>query len=287
MEQRRLGDTFVSALGLGGAQWSLSDSRIDQESEALLRLALENGVTSVDTAAAYTTPDMDSHNEKLIARVLRDYVGDVVVGTKGGHYRLGDTWPIDGSPTGIRTNCEASLRALEVTELDLFYLHKPDPKVPFEDSVAALEELRLEGKVRRTGVSNVTAQQLAVALSMTPLSAVQNEFSPYARHGAELMRMCAELSIAFLIYSPLGGPNRTNSLAETLPSTNAAAAAKGLSLESVVLSWELAASPAVIPIIGASKRGSLMNSLTAATIELDEEIRDAIARDLGRIDGTD
>lgn len=280
MEQRALGDRCVSALGMGGAQWSLSASADDQQSEALLLLALRNGVTYIDTATAYTTAEAASHNEKLIARVLSRNDFDVVVGTKAGHFRDGSSWFIDGRPESIRAHCEASLTALGVGELDLLYLHKPDPLVPFEDSVGELENLRREGKTVRTGISNVSRAQFEIATTITPLSAIQNPFSPFNRQGVDLMRACERVNVAYFAYSPLGGEGRPSSLESVLPETNRVALKKHVSLQSVILSWELALSPVVIPIIGASRKETLLDALTASPELLDEELRRALEADL-------
>jgi len=278
--QRAIGDRQVGAIGLGGAAWSLGTNRDDVAAESLLTSAIELGVSYIDTAAAYTTADASSHNERLIARVLARAPHPVVVGTKGGHFREGNRWPVDGRPAAIRANCEASLRALGVNQLDLYFLHKPDPAVPFADSVGALEELRLEGKVRFTGVSNVSADQVDEALAITPLAAIQNNFSPFRINDLELMRRCTKAQLAYMIYSPLGGPQRPRNLRQALPNASRWADERACSIESVILAWELWVSPAAIPIVGASRIDTLRDSLSSTELEVDEILFDAISKDL-------
>ena len=134
MRSRWIGDRAVGALGLGTASLSLVEDADDAGSERLIELAIENGVSYLDTAAAYTRAGVAAHSERMIARVLKRTSADVMVGTKGGHYRDDAIWPVDGRPESIRANCIASLRALETACLDLYFLHKPDLEVDFEDT---------------------------------------------------------------------------------------------------------------------------------------------------------
>jgi aryl-alcohol dehydrogenase-like predicted oxidoreductase len=281
MIQRTIGDVSVGAIGLGGASWSLAAELDEARSEATIEAALDAGVTYFDTAAAYTTADEGAHNERLIARALqrlgRD---DVLVGTKGGHYRDGNTWPIDGRPESIRRDCEASLVALGLDALPLYFLHWPDPQVDFVDSIGALEELRLEGKVVRTGASNVSAEQLALALGVSPLSAIQNNFSPFNLADRDLIDECARLDIAYVVYSPLGGSNRKTPLRVALPATARRADDLGVSIEQLVLAWELSLSDRVIPVSGSTRPASIRDSAAAADLTLDDQTIAAIDDDL-------
>ena len=275
--QRSIGDRRVSAIGLGGASLTFDPAVSDAAAEEVIETALASGITFIDTAAVYTLSDGISDNEKLIARVLaRSDSSDVFVATKGGHYRVDGTWPIDGRPDSIVANCEASLRTLGVSELDLYFLHWPDPDVPFEESVGAIEELRVAGKVRRTGVSNVDLAQFEVARSITPLSAVENPFSPFALSSRTLIAECEKFGVAFTNYSPLGGPNRPVGLATALPRTGRRAADLDISLESLVLAWELAISSAVIPITGSTRVASLLDSVSATELVLEDAVFELI-----------
>jgi aryl-alcohol dehydrogenase-like predicted oxidoreductase len=288
VNQRRIGSGVdvieVGAIGLGGASWSLADVVDVAGAEATIAAALDAGVTYIDTAAAYTTADEGAHNEKLIAGTLRRLGRtDVLVGTKGGHYRTGNTWPIDGRPESIRRDCEASLAALGVDALPLYFLHWPDPEVDFATSMGTLEELRQEGKIVRTGASNVTAEQLAVAMKITPLAAIQNNFSPFNLADRDLIAECEQLGITYVVYSPLGGPNRPRPLAEQLPGATARAAELGVSIQRLVLAWELSLSSAVLPVAGSTRPASIIDSAAASDLTLDDETLAVLERDLGNI----
>lgn len=276
MEQRRLGDREVGAIGLGGASWSIAETRDDKQSEALIRFALENGVTYIDSAAAYTTADEASHNERLVSRAVRASGLDALIATKGGHRRAGDHWYIDGLPSAIRADCDESLAALGVDAIDLYYLHKPDPHVPFADSVSAIEQLRVEGKVRMTGVSNVSGEQFREALSLTPLAAVQNNFSPFNTSDRALIDECQRHSVAYVVYSPLGGSNRPRTLDAAMPRAATAAASLGVSLERLIIAWELSLAASVIPVVGASRPATLLDSIRATEVDLDDRTREAL-----------
>jgi aryl-alcohol dehydrogenase-like predicted oxidoreductase len=281
MIQRQIGDASVGGIGLGGATWSLAKEVDVAGAESTIEAALDAGVTYIDTAAAYTTADEGAHNEKLIAKALRRLGrSDVLVGTKGGHYRDGGTWPIDGRPESIRRDCEASLAALEVDALPLYFLHWPDPEVDFATSIGTLEELRREGKVVRTGASNVSAEQLAVAMGIGPLAAIQNNFSPFNLVDRELITECERLGIAYTVYSPLGGSNRPAPLAERLPTAAARATALGVSIQRVVLAWELSLSSTILPVAGSTRPASILDSAAAADLQLDDETLAAINDDL-------
>jgi aryl-alcohol dehydrogenase-like predicted oxidoreductase len=283
MQQRQIGDASVGAIGLGGASLSFADGRDDERSVETILAAIDAGMTYLDTAAVYTTADELGHNERLIARaVARAGRDDLLVGTKGGHYRIGADWPIDGRPESIRRDCEGSLAALGVDVLDLYYLHWPDPEVPFADSVGTLEELRREGKVRRTGVSNVNAQQLAVALGASAISAVQNTFSPFQTRDRDLIAECARHGVAYTSYSPLGGGRQTHRRAD-LPLAAARADELGVSLERVILAWELALSPNLIVISGSTRLATVRDSAAAADLALDPETVAAVESDVASL----
>ncbi len=271
MQQRQLGDTTVSAIGLGGMPLSLPRDRRPSRDDALatLRAALDAGVTLVDTADAYCAgPDELGHNELLVAEAVRGRP-DVLVATKGGHTRPSDdAWGLDGSPAYLRRACEGSLRRLGVEAIDLYQYHRPDPTVPWADSIGALEQLRQEGKVRRVGVSNADVEQIREAAAITPLAAVQNQFSPGFRSSLPELRLCAELGIAFLPWSPLGGIGRADGQPDAFSDV---AAARGVSPQQVVLAWALAQSDVVVPIPGASRPRSIADSAGAADLSLTPE----------------
>lgn len=277
-----VGSWRVPRVGLGGARWSIADPEDDRAAESLLEHAIRSGVRYVDTARAYTRRGVEGHNEALIARVL-SRMGDpagVLVATKGGHFRDGDEYPVDASPRALRADCEWSLAALGREAIDLYYLHFPDPAVPFEESVGALAELRAEGRIRAVGLCNVTSAQVRAAQAITRIDAVQNRFSPYAAPDDDLLRLCEQTGAAFFAYSPLGGSRRPRPLAETSPVASRLAAERGETVETILLAWLLAASPRVAVITGARRPESLRSSLRAADVDLDAAAISAIRSDL-------
>ena len=274
MKVRYIGNTAVSSIGLGGVHWSVTD-RVDSVlSIRTIHAALDAGARLIDTALAYTTLSDESHNEDLIAHALAGYPlrDEVLVATKGGHYRTGpQTFPIDGRPATLRAHCEMSLRHLGIERLGLYQLHHPDPTVPIEESVQALADLQQEGKVGMIGVSNVSREQLDRASSITLIASVQNQFSPYDTSDLPLLEECDRRGIAYLAYSPLGGSDRSSSLLTVTPSAAAVAARLGVSIQQVVLAWILSRSPTIIPVVGARRPESIRDSLAAADIQLDAD----------------
>ena len=273
MQQRPLGSRTVGAIGLGGMPLSVEGRPDRGRALRTVHAALDAGVTLLDTADAYCLGhDEVGHNERLLADAVRAWGGDrgaVLLATKGGHTRPpDDSWALDGSREHLRAACEASLRALGVEAIGLYQLHRPDPQVPYAESVGALEELRQEGKVVAVGISNASPDQIRQAAAITPLAAVQNELSPAFRSSLREVALCAELGIAFLPWSPLGGVGRTGSIAPVFAEV---AAARGVSPQQICLAWELARSPVVIPIPGASRPETILDSVAAARLELDDD----------------
>ena len=215
MELRTIGHRKVSAIGLGGMPMSIEGRPDEARSIATIHAALDAGVTLLDTADAYHLTAHDvGHNESLIARALASYgaaTSDVLVATKGGHLRPGDgTWTQNGSPAHLKAACEASLRRLGVDAIGLYQFHRPDPDVPYAESVGALRDLLDEGKIQMAGVSNANPDQIRLAQEVLGgrLASVQNQFSPSFRSSEPELRLCDELGIAFLPWSPLGGISR-------------------------------------------------------------------------------
>lgn len=282
MQQRRLADLRVGAIGLGAMPLS-TDGRPDTATALrTVHEALEMGVTLIDTADAYGTSASEvGHNERLIAEALRTYAGDasaVLVATKGGVLRRDDGgWRFDGSPEHLRSACDASLRALGVECIGLYQLHRPDPSVPYAESVGALAELQSEGKVRLIGLSNVDVHQVDAALEVVDVVSVQNHWSPDHRAGEDDLRMCVERNLAFLPWRPLGG-RAAASLAQAHPAFGEVAHERGVSPQQVCLAWMLAKSEYVIPIPGARRPGSVRDSAQAADLQLSVD-------DLRRLDG--
>jgi aryl-alcohol dehydrogenase-like predicted oxidoreductase len=276
VQTRTIGDRSVSEIGYGAMPLSLEGRQDEAASVRTIHAALDAGVTLIDTADAYSTGGEDTgHNERLIARALAEWSGDaasVLVATKGGHVRPGDgSWQVDGRPEHLRAACEASLRRLGVDAIGLYQLHRPDPKVPFVESVGALKELQDEGKIVRVGVSNTDEDQIREAAAIVDLASVQNELSPRFRSSEGELRLCAELGIAFLPWSPLGGIGRGRKLGERHGAFAEVADAHGVSPQQVALAWLLAKAPNVIPIPGASRVESIVDSVRAAELRLSEE----------------
>lgn len=149
---RRIADTEVFPIGLGGMPMSVTGRPDEERSIRTVQAAVDAGVNLIDTADAYCmTEDEVGHNERLIAKALRGRRDGVIVATKAGHIRPGGTWGLDGRPEHIRAACEASLKALDSDRIDLFQYHRPDPDVPYAETVGAFKELQDEGKVRWIG----------------------------------------------------------------------------------------------------------------------------------------
>lgn len=275
MQQRTLGDRTVSAIGLGGMPMSIEGRPDADRSIATIHAALEAGVTLIDTADAYHRDAGEvGHNEELIARALREHGGDtseILVATKGGHLRPGDgSWTQNGDPSYLKEAARASARRLGVEAIDLYQFHRPDPRVPYADSVGALSDLLDEGVIVRAGISNASVEQIDLANEVLGgrLVSVQNQFSPRFRSSLAELEHCAELGIAFLPWSPLGGIAQSSELASQHEAFARVADAHGVSVYQVTLAWELALAPVVIPIPGASRPESIRDSVGAADLVL-------------------
>jgi aryl-alcohol dehydrogenase-like predicted oxidoreductase len=281
MPTRRLGGLRVGAVGLGEMPMSVAGRPDEARSIRTVHAALDAGVTLIDTADAYCLHESEfGHGERLIAKALAAWPGDrdrVLVATKGGHTRIGREWGLDGRPEHLRRACEASLRALGVEAIGLYQFHRPDPKVPFAESVGALAELKAAGRVRLVGLSNVSVDQITQARELVEVASVQNEFSPRFRRSEGELAFCAAQRIAFLPWSPLGGIGRGRSVGQRHRAFAEVAEAHGVSAQQVALAWELAKAPVVIPIPGASRPESITDSAAAAGLRLS-------ADDLARLD---
>ena len=285
MQQRQIGGRDVSAIGLGGMPMSIEGRPDEARSITTIHAALDAGVTLIDTADAYHLDPTDvGHNELLIAKALRlagRSADDVLVATKGGHRRPGDgSWYVQGGADYLKKACEASLQRLDVEAIGLYQFHRPDPKVPYEESVGAVRDLLDEGKILMAGISNANPDQIRVAQEILGgrLVSVQNQFSPAFRSSEPELELCAELGIAFLPWSPLGGISRAGGLGTSHAAFAEVAAEHGVSPQQVCLAWELAKAPVVIPIPGASRPESIQDSVKAAELELTSE-------ELSRLDG--
>jgi aryl-alcohol dehydrogenase-like predicted oxidoreductase len=210
----------------------------------------------------------------LISRALASYAADtsqVLVATKGGHLRPGNgSWTLDGSPEHLKQACEASLRRLGVDAIGLYQFHRPDPKVPYADSIGALGDLLDEGKIRMAGISNANPDQIRMANQVLEgrLASVQNQFSPAFRSSEPELDLCAELGIAFLPWSPLGGISHAADLGSRFAAFADVARARGVSPQRVCLAWMLAKSPVLIPIPGSTRPETIRDSVAAIDLRL-------------------
>jgi aryl-alcohol dehydrogenase-like predicted oxidoreductase len=278
MHTRRIGDSQVSAIGLGGMPMSIEGRPDEQRSIATVHAALDAGVTLIDTADAYHLTAHDvGHNESLIARALATYPGDtsdVLVATKGGHLRPGDgSWTLNGSPEYLKRACEESLKRLGVEAIGLYQFHRPDPTVPYAESVGAIRDLLNAGKIRLAGISNANPEQIRLANEILGgrLASVQNQYSPAFRSSEPELRLCADLSIAFLPWSPLGGISRAADLGSRFAVFAQVAQDHGVSPQRVCLAWMLAKAPVVIPIPGSTRPETIRDSAAATDLQMSGE----------------
>ncbi|MER6476755.1 aldo/keto reductase [Streptomyces filamentosus] len=288
MRYRTLARTSVSAVGLGAMPLSIEHRPDEKRAVATVHAALDAGVTLIDTADSYHWHAGETgHNELLVARALTRYGGDtsqVLVATKGGRGRTGDGgWTVDATPAHLKKAAEASARRLGVDAIGLYQLHKPDPAVPWEESVGALRDLLDAGTIRTAGISNVTTAQIRQAHRILGdgLVSVQNRYSPAVRDSEPELRLSERLGLAFLPWSPLGGISRSSLDGPSDPASpdpasprtafHRVAAERGVSPQQVALAWLLARSPAVIPVPGASRPASVTDSAGAVELTLETE----------------
>ena len=278
MKTRQIAGRTVSSIGLGGMPMSIEGRPDDARSIATIHAALEEGVTLFDTADAYHLhADEVGHNESLIARAIASWGGDtaqVIVATKGGHLRPGDgSWYVDGRPEYLKKAAEASLKRLGGDAIDLYHHHRPDPAVPYADSIGAIRDLLDAGTIRLAGISNANPAQIREAYEILGgrLASVQNQYSPAFRSSQAELDLCTELGVAFLSWSPLGGIKSAADLGARFAPFQQVADARGVSPQVVTLAWHLAASPGVIPIPGASRPESIRDSAQAADLVLSAE----------------
>jgi aryl-alcohol dehydrogenase-like predicted oxidoreductase len=278
MKTRKIADVEVSAIGLGGMPMSIEDRPDEARSIATIHAALDAGITFFDTADAYHLhADEVGHNESLISGAVRSWGGDtskVLIATKGGHLRPGDgSWYIDGRPEYLKEAAKASLARLGGDAIGLYQFHRPDPEVPYEDSVGAIRDLLDEGVIRIAGISNANPEQIRQAQEILGgrLASVQNQFSPAYRSSEPELELADQVGLAFLPWSPLGGIKSAGALGDRFAPFQLVADARGVSPQVVALAWHLAKSPQVIPIPGASRPESIRDSATAVDLELTPE----------------
>jgi aryl-alcohol dehydrogenase-like predicted oxidoreductase len=278
MQTRQIGNRTVSAIGFGEMPLSIEGRPDRTQAITTIHASLDAGVTIIDTADAYAfSTEEHGHGERLVAKALATYGGstdDVLVATKGGHRRPGDgSWTVHGDPTYLKQACEASLVALGVEAIGLYQYHRPDPSVPYAESVGALAELLDEGKILMAGISNATVTQIDEAQKVLDgrLVSVQNEFSPRFRSSEGELAHCEEIGVAFIPWSPLGGIRQADRIAVEFPAFAEVAAEVGATPEQVTLAWMLAKGSRVVPIPGSSRPATAIASAAAADLTLTAE----------------
>jgi aryl-alcohol dehydrogenase-like predicted oxidoreductase len=266
------GDLRVSRLGFGAMRitgegiWG--EPRDAKEAFAVLRRALELGTNFIDTADAYG-PYV---SERLIREALYPYPRGLLIATKGGQVRpRAQEWVPDGRPEHLRAACESSLTRLKLERIDLYQLHRPDPQVPYEDSIGELAKLQKEGKIRHIGVSNVRPDQLAKAQAIVKVVSVQNRYNVADRGSDEVLAICEREQIAFLPWGPLAQGAQKSASNKSLVALQGIAQQRNIDVNVAALAWLLTRSPVMLPIPGTSKVDHLEDNVKAAKIKLTPE----------------
>jgi pyridoxine 4-dehydrogenase len=264
------GDLTVNRLGFGAmritGQGIWGDPSDRQQAQAALRQAVALGVNFIDTADSYG-PEV---SENLIADTIYPYPGDLVIATKGGYVRPGPgRWQPDGRPEHLREACEGSLRRLKLDQIPLYQFHRPDPRVPYAESIGALVELKKQGKIRHIGVSNVSEDQLREAQRLTPVVSVQNRYNLADRASESIVDLCDQEDLVFLPWAPIQDADR---MAPIL----SAADRHHVSTRQIALAWLLARSPQILPIPGSGSPEHVAANVAAASVQLTNEESTAI-----------
>jgi len=258
------GDLTVNRLGFGAmritGQGIWGEPPDLGQAKAAIKRAVELGVNFIDTADSYG-PYV---SETLIAETLHPYPDDLVIATKGGLVRPGPgRWDADGRPEHLREALEGSLSRLRVERIDLYQFHRPDPKVPLEESIGALAELKDQGKIRHLGISNVTEDQLQRAEKITPIVSVQNRYNVVDRTSESMVDLCEQEELAFLPWAPIQEADEVDVITH-------AARNHGYTPRQIVLAWLLARSPQIPPIPGSGSPEHVEANIAAAGIKLDQ-----------------
>jgi pyridoxine 4-dehydrogenase len=237
----------------------------------VLRRAVELGINFIDTADSYG-PNV---SEEIIAEALHPYPANLVIATKGGFERPGpDRWTENGTPKHLRAACEGSLRRLRLERIDLYQLHRIDPKVPAEEQFATLQALQAEGKIKHIGLSEVSVQQIQHAQTMLPIVSVQNRYSVADRGSEDVLEYCEKQNIGFIPWFPLAA----GKLSGPQSSIGHVAAQWKVTPSQVALAWLLSRSPVMLPIPGTSSVEHLEENVATAVLQLDSKQMQELAR---------
>lgn len=282
MEMKRLGNTnlLISKLGLGTQGLSVPGRPSETQAISTIHQALKLGINLIDSSDAYCLDEEEKHhNERLIFKALSQYDGDingVIVATKGGYKRTDGQWILNGNPDHLRQTIRSSFDALGGNKpIDIWFHHRPDPKYSIEQSLTAVKEAVEDGYIKFVGVSNYSLKEIKRARKIVRVVAVQNQLSPWYRE-AEIdgvLKYCTEENITFMASSPLGsigGARRTTSL-ESLSEFHRLAHKKGISIYCILLAWLMAKSPAIIPLVGARRPSSILDSAKSVSLKLSKE----------------
>jgi aryl-alcohol dehydrogenase-like predicted oxidoreductase len=259
------GDLTVRRLGFGAMRitgtgiWGEPENL--EQAKAVLRRTVELGVNFIDTADSYG-PDV---SERLIAEALHPYPDDLVIATKGGLERPGPgQWTANGRPEHLVAACEGSLQRLRLEQIPLYQFHRPDPRVPLEDSLGTLVMLKEQGKIRHIGLSNVNEEQLRRAQRVTPIVSIQNRYNVDDRQSESLVDLCEQEQMVFLPWAPIQDMEGREAVTRV-------AQRHGATPHQVVLAWLLARSPSILPIPGTGSVPHLEDNVAAASVELSRE----------------
>lgn len=282
LQTRKIADLNVSLVGLGCMPLS-NIKMVDHREQAIATVhhAIDSGITLLDTANVYSpTWDTFGHNETLVAEAVRTYSGGadiskVVIATKGGIIKPADNVvERDGTREGLLKACEASLKRLNTSSIELYQFHRHDPSVTYTEQMLSLKALKDAGMVKRIGLSNAQGPELAVALEFLGgpndggVVSIQNEYSPRYRGEQDVLDKCTELGIAFLPWSPLGGAAQAGEVGSRYSDFAAVATEVGATAQEVVLAWLLALTPVMIPIPGATKTATVDSIVRASLLKL-------------------
>ena len=295
MEKRKLGELEVSALGLGCMGMSeFYGPRDDPRSIETIQKAYEMGITFFDTADIYGS----GHNEELVGKAIKKFREKIVLATKFGvvrkkedpHYRA-----ISGKPDYVKQQCETSLKRLQVSVIDLYYMHRMDPDTPIEETIQAMAELVKAGKVRYIGLSEAEPDLIRRAHQVHPMTAIQTEYSLWTRDPEdEVLKLCRELNIGFVAYSPIGRGFLSGKLKsvetlssedfrKTLPRFQGENLAFNLKIVEILeemaqvkictpteiaLAWVLSQSPHIVPIFGTTRKEHLLENIRSLGVKL-------------------